>query len=80
MSSDRADIAVPPDEIIYHGQHVGTIFILTNGSILAVNDWYTYDEYGTYKVYSGGDKFHINQNDVLQMATRDFIKEVVLRG
>lgn len=80
MDSDRPDRAVPLDEIIHYGQHVDTIFILTNGSIIAADSWYTYEDSGTYKLYSGGDTFHIDQNDVLQMATRQFIKEVILRG
>lgn len=78
MESDRSDRAVPLDEIIHYGQHVGAIFILSNGAIIAAHDWYTYNEYGTYKVYSGGDNFHITQDDVEQIATRRFVNEVVL--
>lgn len=78
MASDRTDRAVPLGEIIHHGQQVGAIFILSNGSIIAVDDWYTYDDLRTYKVYSGGDTFYIDQDDVAEMATRRFVNEVVL--
>lgn len=70
--------AVPLDEIIHYGQHVGAIFILSNGSVIAVDEWYSYNDRGTYKVYSGDDTFHIAQSDVEQIATRRFVNEVVL--
>lgn len=53
------------------GAPVGSIFLLKNGWALGVTDWYEYgaDEQGiydapTYKVYSGGDKFHIRKDDI----------------
>jgi hypothetical protein len=46
--------------------------------VIAVQDWYICEEQGTYKVYSGGDTFHIDRNDVEQIATERHIREVVL--
>lgn len=78
MSAEQPDIEVPLDEIDLHGQHVDAVFILTNERIIAVHDWYRCDEYGTYKVCSGGEKFHVEQGDVEQIATARFLREVVL--
>lgn len=75
--SDRADIAVPLTEIDQYGQHVDAVFVLSDGTVIAAHDWYIYDDLGTYKVYSGGDKFHIDREDVDQIATARHICEVV---
>lgn len=78
MKSERSDLAVPLEEINQYGQHVAGIFILTNGRVLAASDWYMHDETDTYKLSSGGDTFHIKRDDVEQIATQRFIREVVL--
>lgn len=77
-SSKCSDLAVPLGEIDHYGQHVSAVFLLKNGDVIAAHDWYICDEYGTFKVYSGGDKFHIDQDDVDEIATRRHIREVVL--
>jgi hypothetical protein len=78
VNEDRKDLAVPLEELDQYGQHVTAVFLLTNGDVLAAQDWYICDELGTYKVYSGGDKFHIDQHDVEHIATEHHIREVVL--